>query len=288
MRIAYLTAGTVGAGHFVRGLAIARGLDRAGFTGTYRMFGPRLPYPVARRCELYQEVPVREERAALTHPQLAQTSTLAARLRDFAPDLLVVDLFWAAVRWILPALDVEAWLLVRSCPAAWLRGTNETPFAAGQYRRILGIEPIAHAAAGETIDPIVICNRDECRPKAALRERLGVPAGRPLAVVLHAGETGDEAALSRAAAGSAAVTLDLFAEDALFPAAEWLAGADRIWSGAGYNAFWEARWLGHARSTTFLPLPRSIDDQAARLRACAGHQPRHNGADVLARSILGR
>lgn len=287
MKIAYLTAGNVGAGHFVRGIAIGRGLRRAGFAGTYRMFGPPLPFSLARRCELYEEVPILAEQVALRHPQLAQTSALAVRLREFQPDLLVVDLFWAAVRWILPLRHCEAWLLVRTCPPLWLEGTRQMPFAPRQFDRILAIEPISHPAIAEAIDPIVVCNRDECRPGGALRERLGLSPGRELTVVLQAGEPGEAAALAAAAAGHECVTLDLYSDEPLFPAAEWLGGADRIFSGAGYNAFWEGRWLGYGERASFLPFARSIDDQAARVKAFATCLPRGNGADVLACMLLG-
>jgi hypothetical protein len=139
--------------------------------------------------------------------------------------------------------------------------------------------------AREAVDPVVICNPDECRPPGALRERLGVPAGRRLSVVLQAGRRGESEQLQRLA-GEGAAVLDLFDPEAPFPAAEWLGGADRIVAGAGYNAFWESRWLGYHERTEWMPFPRSIDDQALRLELGRATRPRENGADVLARWIL--
>src|SRR6185295_7862008 len=106
MKIAYFTAGTVGAGHLVRGLAIGRGLRRAGFRGAYRMFGPRLPFAAAGR-EDHVTVDVQTDRA-LRDRHLAQMSGLAQELQAFDPDLLLVDMFWAPLRWVLPALSCEA------------------------------------------------------------------------------------------------------------------------------------------------------------------------------------
>jgi hypothetical protein len=288
LKVAYLTAGTVGAGHLVRGMAIGRGLERAGFGGAYRMFGPRLPFAAARGTPDYEPVDVQADRAALAHPQLAQTAGLAVRLREFDPDLLIVDLFWAAVRWILPTLRCEAWLLLRICPSVWLVGGEGMPFAPGQFRRIVGIEPVDYAAITERIDPIVVCNPDERRPRQELRRHLAVPGGGVLAVALHAGERGELDQLRQLAGDEPRlVALDLFDDEALFPAAAWLTGADRIYAGAGYNAYWEARWLGHEPRTRFLPFRRTIDDQARRLAAFGGVRPRANGADILARWIAG-
>ena len=283
MRVAYMTAGDVGAGHLVRGAAIGRGLSRAGFSGTYRMFGPPLAFPAGRRND-YEAIGIRGDRA-LRDPRLAPGSDLAARLVAFAPDLLVVDMFWGPLRWVLPRLSCEAWLLVRICPPVWLEGGPGLPFEATQYRRRFSIEPIRHPSLTESLDPIVIANPDDCREREDVRRRFGAAPGEPLALVQHAGERGEVEELRRLA-GPDAATLDLFEPEAPFPAAEWLPGADRVFSGAGYNSYWEARWLGYDGRTTFLPFPRSIDDQARRLDEFREIRPRENGADALARRIL--
>ncbi len=138
-----------------------------------------------------------------------------------------------------------------------------------------------HEALLERVDPVVVCNPDECEPPEALRRELGVPAERHLVVVAHAGELGEIESLR----ADGATVCDLRQKDALFPLARWLGGADEIVCGAGYNAFWEARWLGYFPRARFTPFPRRIDDQAWRLHACAQVQMRGNGADTLARDI---
>ncbi len=282
MRVAYFTAGTVGAGHLVRGHAIGRALARQGFTGTYRAFGPPVPYPVAATVT---SRPVTIDAAELRDPARAAGSELAAALTEFQPDLLLVDMFWAPVRHVLPRLGCEAWLLLRTCPRTWFDGPPDTRFEPRLFRRTIGIEPFRHAVIRESVDPVVVCNPEECRPPGALREHFGIAADRPLTAVMHAGLAGE---LAQLASADAAVRLDLFADGALFPVAEWLPGADRILCAAGYNAFWEARWLGYAERTSFTPLPRKIDDQGWRVTNCSHHPMRANGADTLAASILGR
>ena len=285
MRVAYFTAGTVGAGHLVRGLAIGRALRRCGFTGTYRIFGPSLPYPSATHDDFVPVPVVAEE---LRVPARAAGSEIAAALRAFQPELLIVDVFWAPLRHILPLDGCECWLLIRTCPRKWFEGPADMPFEPRQFRRFVAIEPFRHPAIRERIDPIVVCNPDECRPANALREHLGVPADNRLVVVTHAGRPGEVEQLEREARNDSIVRLDLFAEGALFPLAEWLPGADRIYSAVGYNAFWEARWLGYAPRTTFFPVPRQIDDQAWRLNNCLGYPLQQNGADTIAAWISGR
>ncbi len=284
MRVAFFTGGTVGAGHFVHGLALERALGRAGFRGVYRMFGPPLAFAGLPGRPSYEAVEVKDD-ARLRDPGLAPASDLGGRLRRFAPDLLLVDMFWAPLRWLLPALGCEAWLLLRLCPPVWLTGPPGMPFDRRPYRRVLGMEPVGYSVLDETVDPLVVANPDECRPPEALRERLGVAPGGRLAVVAHAGVAGEAARLEQAA-GEPVRLLDLFEQGAPFPAAEWLGGADLVVSGGGYNAFWEAHWLGYAGRSRFVPFARSIDDQAARCRDFLGHRPRANGADTLARQIV--
>ena len=284
MRVAYFTGGTVGAGHLVRGIAIGRGLRRAGFDGPYRMFGPALPFALAEQRRDYDVVEIRDDEA-LRSRSLAAGSEIAGRLARFRPDLLLVDLFWAPLYWVLPQLGCLSWLLLRLCPEHWLEGPSDTPFDPAAYDRIIAIEPLAYQTTDSALDPIVVANPAECRPAGALRARCGGAADEPLEVVLHAGQPGEIRALRRAARQPSPVVLDLRQSAALFPAAEWLSGADRIISGAGYNAYWEARWLGYAERTTFVPMPRTIDDQALRVAACGEYVMRENGADTLARWI---
>jgi hypothetical protein len=283
LKIAYFTAGTIGAGHLVRGLAIERALARAGFAGEYRMFGPQRPFPVVDR-PTHQVVPLLP--AQLTDPRRARISDLALALHRYCPDLLIVDMFWAPLRHILPLPECECWLIVRHCPPVWFIGPPRTPFAPEQFDRIIAIEPSTHAVVQEHIDPIVIANPDECRPRSALRERLRVPREERLVAVVHAGIGGECERLLRLAETGTPCVFNLFREDALFPIAEWLGGADVILAGAGYNTFWEAHWLGYAKHTRFTAFQRAMDNQEWRLATCAGTVMHANGADTLAHAIL--
>ena len=299
MRVAYFTAGSSGAGHLVRGIALGRGLARRGARVTFQMFGPWLPFAAAARDDY---TVVRIDPAELRDPESARASALEGTLRDFAPDLLLVDCYWAPLVHLLPLPGCEAWLLARWLPASWFVGPADTRFDPSRYRRILAIEPRQVPGATDLVPPVVICNPGEEKPAGSLRRHLGVPDGQPLRVIAHAGVAGEAHALAVPGAphalagesgaggsspGSAPIVLSLHDAAALFPLAEWLGDADEISCFAGYNSYWEARWLGTWPRTRFSVLDRQRPEHEWRLRACGQVAMAANGADVIAKLITG-
>jgi hypothetical protein len=248
------------------------------------MFGPSHPFGALPEDD-WETVEIRED--LLVSPDTARTTHLAVRLAAFAPDVLIVDMFWAPLRHILPLAGCECWLLLRSFPPTWLEGPPGLPFEWSQYARIVSIEPVSSSALTHRIDPVVLVNRDECQPRGALRRRLGVPEGRKLVAVMHAGKEGEHAQLVRAAMPDEVIaTFNLHEREALFPIAAWLGDCDAVHCAAGYNSFWEAHWLGYADRTTFTTFKRSNDNPAWRLAKCPSYAMRENGADTLAGWIV--
>ena len=279
MKIGYFTAGTIGGGHVVRGFAIARGLRRAGHSHQFRIFSP-VAIPAAGTWA-EQEV-IRASSAELEGPTSARESMLAGAIFSYAPDLLIVDLFWAPLHHVLSELDCEAWLLLRKHPRWWFSGTPNRRFVSSQFTRIIAIEPFRSEHASEMIDPIVVCNPEECHDATSLRQRICAKDAKPLVIAVHGGRPEE---MDRLVGKRDCYRWNLFDARAPFPAAEWLPGADSVLCGAGYNSLWEATWLAYAHRTTFVPFARSVDSQEWRLATCLGRRLTSNGADVLARWI---
>jgi hypothetical protein len=294
VKLVYFTAGTKGAGHLVRGVAIGRALERAGFAGEYAIVAPQKPpFPAMREAldDLGIEI-VALDAEALIDPDRAAGTELAARLGELAPDLLLVDMFWVPLRFILDDLGCPAWLMLRSCPPVWLTGPDGVRFAPEQYERMMAIEPIDGGGLElEPIDPVVVCNPDELRSRDELCERFRLDPARRIVAVSHAGLRGEiHRLLTLDQLGPVAQLLrfDLYTGRGVFPLAPWLGAADEIHSSAGYNSYWEARWLGYAPRTKLTAIPRTFDDPVWRVRTCGSYRMRENGADAIARSIVER
>jgi hypothetical protein len=285
MRIAHVTGGTIGLGHLTAAEAIRRGLARAGFKGQFRLFGPPSAFASA---QLGYFTPVAITMEELADPFAAEESELAKQLDAYQPDLILAETHWAPLLYLLERPGCQAWFLTRKVPDLWFTGTEDVPFRADLFDRLVSFEPrFDHPAITHHIEPIVVCNRDELNPPGSLRRRWNVPDGKRLVVVAQAGEPGEaDAIAAQEGPGAHVVRVDGRSADHPFPLAEWLADADQIYAGAGFNAYWESKWLGWFERTRFTAFPRPIDDQAWRLEACADYWPRDNGADQLARWIL--
>lgn len=287
MRVAYFTAGSHGAGHLVRGVALWRAFKRRGAKVEFRLFAPRSAFD--HIAEGVHE-PVTVDAAELREPDRARQSQLAQQLAAFAPQLLIVDLFWVPLAFV--PLPCPAWLLLRSVPSFWLVGPREARFDARRFDRVLAIEPAPGLERFEAIPPVVVANPDERRSRADLCEALGADASKPLHLVAAAGLPTDQQTLSAVgpAAGAQVRRLELSTKAAPFPLAPWLSALearDRLVAAPGYNTFWEAHWLGFADKTTWVPIKRVLDDAAWRAAFTPTTKWNENGADWLARAVAG-
>lgn len=286
--MAYVTAGTVGVGDLMHGLALRRAVTRQGLPVRVTLVAPPLPFPALTRLDDLVTVPT--DAPSLLDAATAPATPLAEALRRLRPDVIVVGHFWAPLRHVLPALSAafspRAWLLLRKAPPHWLKGPQSAPFLASQFERLLEIEPVGFDVPRlEAWPPLVVANRDELLDRPQARAALGLPADGPVTLAFQAGNPGELATLVDGIDTGALHTVDLRHPGAPMPMAPLLNAADVVVTGAGYNAFWEARWLGTMPRTRFVPFARRIDDQAWRLARCADVPLTENGADLLAMAL---
>jgi len=206
MRIAFFTATMGGAGHLVHALAVERGLRRQGFEGVFRVVGPEVPYPVEHGLDyVVGTVP----RAAFRAAEAALATAAARELLAFDPDVLLVDMFWAPLTHVLPALRGEAWLLLHTVPRSWLRGPLKNRFQPELFARVLATEPMRHHPELDAIPPVVVCNPDEQQPVMALKQHLGVPLDQHLTLVAQTGMPGELERLAEQAKEQGSVVCSL-------------------------------------------------------------------------------
>jgi len=188
-------------------------------------------------------------------PQLAMEDGWAPldQAPAWQPDLVLGDIVWSTLHDHLDAIErygtrrIPAWLLVNGLrPPCFL--CSHSAWVIERWARRISIEPLSHDLPGVThrLAPIVVANLDEIRPSAY--------------------------------DGEMVILGDPELDDVPFPIAPLLTRATSVIAAAGYNAFWEATWLGY-RSRVRWTSDRRYPDRAARV--ALGGDMTTNGADAL-------
>jgi hypothetical protein len=243
-------------------LAIERAIGRAGADVDLRLFYP-------------------------TTGIICQTDVKASRfargeawklVSEFRPDVVLVDHFWLPIQNEMVVegwpKDVPVWLLVRVAPYNWLDGSSVRKFNRKAFSRIISIEPPNQFGLNESIEPVVVCNRDELLPKSSH----GLTA--PFSIVVHRGMPGEQAWLRR---NCCTYSTKLILGE--MPAAPHFLSGDELVGGMGYGFTWETRWLGVSSKTKQFRFERGNEPFEVREQTRC-HKMRANGADMLVERLL--
>ena len=327
MRVLFCTSNGTGLGHLTRSMAIARRLD-PGIEAAF--FTLSAAAPVVREQGFLVEY-MGSYNAAGAGSHLEWSRRLAARtvgiLDTLRPAVVVFDgahpypAMVAAIRRHARARRAgEPLVTVWSRRPLWQpgRGTRILPLARAFDLVLEPGELAAGEDAGPTterrdeavrVDPIVFCDPSELPGREAAERELGLEPGC-VNVLLALGQGPEvETALDRALArlvgepgvqvaaveSSIAGRLDLPRSVVplrdTYPVSRHYRAFDFALSAAGYNAYHELVAL--AVPTVFVPMPRELDDQAARARyaehagvglACEG--PESDRLDALIERML--
>jgi hypothetical protein len=225
-------------------------------------------------------------------PECFKDSTLYQTILQESPDILIVDLFWFALDSFIRDLPCKKVFLTRQIDPRTFRfrtPDRELVFRPGDWDLVLRTEPRFDLPfPSESVEPLVLRNRDEIRSREAARADLGLKPEDRACLFAFSGRTGEGAEAWKSFSyledeGWTIVRSDN-REGGLFPAMDWYNAFDLVVCGAGYNQFWEARYL--RKEAFFVPLPRRFEDQGRRVRLCSGYEFEENGADQVVRRIL--
>jgi UDP:flavonoid glycosyltransferase YjiC (YdhE family) len=305
--VLYLTSNGTGFGHLTRSIATGRrledGLEPVIFTLSAAA-------PVVRRLGIRVEY-LSSYRTPGAGSEWSWHRRLRARLEaliaELGPAVLVFDGVHPYVS-LLEVLHSHPEL-----PAVWCRRGMWRPgagreFLASESAFDLVLEPGELAASDDAgltaarresalvVDPVVLLDPAELLPRADAERELGLEPGRVNALVaIGAGSDAVDrtvqrcldrlarqpgvqpVALESSISRSLSVGDDVVRVRDTYPMSRYLNAFDLTVSAAGYNNFHELHHLGVP--ALFVPMPRELDDQAARARwaqnagtavACAG------------------
>ena len=293
MRILFQTNGVAGSGHIVLGLSVANALRRSGLEHEFRLLSVETPFAdLARRQGVdVRTIPAEDEDAL--GPDRWRESEMYRAIDAFKPDILVVDLFWFALDSFLRELPCRKAILIRQVDPRFFRfrvKDRELAFRPADYDLVASVEPgFDLPFPSESLEPLVMRNRGEIMEAGAARSDLGLDPGGRACFFGFNGNAWEGEQVWRSfdyleAEGWKVIRSDN-RQGGLFPAIDWYNAFDMVVVGAGYNAFWEARYFG--KEAFFAPFPRNFEDQYRRIRVGSEYVPKENGADQLVRRLLG-
>jgi hypothetical protein len=282
-----------GSGHIVKGLSVANAFKRAGTNYEFQLLSVETPFAdLAKRQGIDVRTVPAEDDAALG-PAQWRDSELYKAIDTFKPDLLIIDLFWFALDSFIRELPCRKAILIRQVDPRFFRirvKARELSFRPSDYDLVAAIEPEFELPFPSVrLEPLVMRNHDEIMDTEAARDDLGIAPGERACFFGFNGVEGEGAEVWKSfdyleAEGWKVIRSDN-RQGGLFPAIDWYNAFDMVVVGAGYNAFWEARYFG--KEAFFAPFLRNFEDQYHRVRVNSEYVPKENGADQLVRRLMG-
>ncbi len=292
MRVLFYTGGLSGSGHVTRGLTLVNAFRRSGAAADFSILSVHTEY--GRFAEAFgvpiEQIPPEDETAL--GPDRYRDSALFRAIESSKPDVLVADIHWFALDSFLRDLPCKKVFLTRQIDPRTFRfrtPDRELVFRPEDWDLVLRSEPgFDLPFPSESVEPLVLRNRDEILPAEAARADLGLGPEDRACLFAFSGRTGEGAEAWKSFSyleeeGWTVVRSDN-REGGLFPAMDWYNAFDLVVCGAGYNQFWEARYL--RKEAYFVPFPRRFEDQARRIALCSDYEFEENGADQVVRRIL--
>jgi UDP:flavonoid glycosyltransferase YjiC (YdhE family) len=288
-----MTSNGTGLGHLTRGMAIARRLD-AGIEPIFFTLSAAAPV-VREQGYLVEYTASYDTPGAGSHLEWSRRlhARLAGLLSELRPAVVVFDgahPYPAAIRAMREHPHVTS---------VWCRRPMWKP---GRGRAILALAPAfdlvlepGELAGGDDagltaarrdeavpLDPIMLCDESELLPRGEAERELGLEPGRVNVLISLGQGRGVDVTVRRTlarlaprdevqvAALESSISSELEVPPGVillrhtYPVSRYLRAFEFAVSAAGYNAYHEL--IGHAVPTLFVPMPRELDDQAARAR----------------------
>ncbi|RPJ09603.1 MAG: hypothetical protein EHM28_01110 [Spirochaetaceae bacterium] len=299
MKIVYYTSGVTGSGRLVTGLSIRNAFLRKNIPVEFTILHSSTQAHILQGVE---NVVLPMETISQTGPAAYDRSAVYRQLIELAPDVLVVDLLWVPLRSFLGKLPCRKIFLCRQTSNEFFRLNDRAEtivFDPSCYDMILATEPWPCPVTDKQINPIVIRNPDEILPRDKALRDLGLePDKKNCLLSLNTGEHGETGTgdllsslessgwkIFKTSLLRPATSLAGTSPPGIFPITDYYNAFDKIISGAGYNAFWEAVYF--KKEAVFLPQRRVFETQQWRMDNCRNFTFTENGADQLVRIVMG-
>lgn len=292
IRAVFLTGGAIGSGHIALGCGLGLALNRKSTGVDFSIITVKNEFSSLASKFGFQAVEVPIEPAESFGEARVQESALYKAIVDSSPDILVSDLHWFPLASFVRGLPCKKAILFRQIDPRYFRlrlPDRDIAFEPADYDLVVKTEPGFELPFPSTeIEPMVMRNREEVMDAGTARADLGLAPDDRTCLFAFNGAIGEGARAWKSFSYLEDEGLKVIRSDnragGLFPAVDWFNAFDMLVCGAGYSAFWEARFF--RKEAYFVPFKRVFEDQARRVALCSDYEFDVNGADTLASMLL--
>jgi hypothetical protein len=290
MRVAYFCLGS-GSGNLMIGASIYNAFVRAGDRPEFTAITDSEFSPLFRKW--FNVIRIKPEPDKLFTDDL--NTELYRALKSVNPELIIVFMMWMPILPILEEFSCPKVLLIRECPEKWLSmktgPADWLKINLTDYNAAYSVEPGFQPPGFQPLPPLILKNKDELPSKKASMIELGLEPGQKLCIAANNGSDDEYRDIVEKSKELCPDNYRLIlstnkesSDPTLFPLIDYLPAADLVVASAGYNLFYECRYLYvHAR---FFAYNRKAEDQNWRIKTNSNYHFHTNGADVLVSRLV--
>ncbi len=286
MRIVYYTSSINVIGRFVIGLSIGNALVRKGIDCHFTIVHSS---PAGHLAGEFDHVRVPLETESELSKKNYHKSFLYKTLRGLKPDILLVNHQWFAIHNFTDEfrckkiyLSDQAYDRHFSIPLP----EGDMVFDPARYDRLIAIEPNRCAIPMETINPLVIRNRDEIYSRARALGLLDLDGNKKIALysLTSSRVEHDQLRDKYAYLQSDYEIVTISPKKMIFPIVDYYNAFDLLVMGAGYNNVWSSIFFN--KKALFEPEKKKFSDESLRVEFSRSFRFDVNGADQLVDVIM--
>jgi len=287
LNIVYYTSGTTGVGRIVRGIAIGNALKRNKINCNFSILSSS---NFSISDGEFQHVRIPPEALENLNRKNFKTSHVYNTLQTLRPHILLVDLLWFPLHFFIEELHCVKIFLCRQVDKHFFTiptKQGSLRFTKENYDQLLAIEPFSPFMEMSFINPIVIRNHNEILTRTQALKDLGAAVNKPVCCIAYSGHPGDFERVKRDYSyleDEYTVIYTSTYHQGIFPIVDFFNAIDFLVCGAGYNAFWEARFFH--KQGVLIPTQTRFESQKLRMESCINFSFSENGADQLVRILM--
>lgn len=286
LNIVYYSSSLRGVGRLANGIAIGNALERNDVRCRFTIIHTS---PFGRLADDFHTIKVPLETEQELSRSTYGTSILYKTISGLKPDILLVNHQWFMIHNFIDEFKCKKIYLADYVYDSHFKvptPDGELEFNPFHYDRVIAIEPFTSRVPMDTINPLIMRNRDEIFSREKALHILRLSGERPVALYSFSGNPEDyDTYLDKYAhlEHEYDVVRTSTYKNMLFPVVDYFNAFDYIVCGAGYHHIWEAVFF--RKKAVFETAPMRFGDQSVRIEASRNFSFDVNGADQLVEII---